>query len=283
LLCVPVLLAYLICAGELGWAAYHGTITLGTLAVMLPMLPSTMNVGSVSIADYRLEGMLSALPDLDALTSGLVETPFTGSAAIAGGSIAFENVTFRYSGKTDVLHDLSLELTEGRSLAVVGVNGAGKTTLVSLLARLRDPVAGRITVGGVPLTDLPAREWQRRVAVVYQDFARLPLTARENITIDIADARVDDEALARALRQSGAAEVIEGLPKGLDTVLSPQYTMAKTSRAASGNASRWLGPCMPSSAARPCASPSYRAAARQFLSSPTTRRPDDRWSPGIND
>ena len=224
LLCVPVLLAYLICAGELGWAAYHGTIPLGTLAVMLPMLPSTMNVGSVSIADYRLEGMLSALPDLDALTAGLVEAPFTGSAVVTTGSIAFESVTFRYSDNADVLHDLSLELPEGRSLALVGVNGAGKTTLVSLLARLRDPVAGRITVGGVPLTDLPAREWQRQVAVVYQDFARLPLTARENITMDIADSTVDEAALATALRRSGAADVLAGLPKGLDTVLSPQYT-----------------------------------------------------------
>jgi ATP-binding cassette subfamily B protein len=234
LLCVPVLLAYLICAGELGWAAYHGTIPLGTLAVMLPMLPSTMNVGSVSIADYRLEGMLSALPDLDALTAGVAEAaqppeaaqPFRRSRAlvVTTGSIAFENVTFRYSDKTDVLHDLSLELPEGRSLALVGVNGAGKTTLVSLLARLRDPVAGRITVGGVPLTDLPAREWQRRVAVVYQDFARLPLTARENITMDIADSTVDESALATALRRSGAADVLAGLPKGLDTVLSPQYT-----------------------------------------------------------
>lgn len=225
LLCVPVLAAYLICAGELGWAAYHKEISLGTLAVLLPMLPSTMSVGSVSLADYRLERMLSALPDLDALTAGLVEPPITGSAGVPTGSIAFEGVTFRYSEDgSDVLHELSLELPEGRSLALVGVNGAGKTTLVSLLARLRDPVSGRITVDGVPLTDLPPRAWQRRVAVVYQDFTRLPLTARENITMDIIDSTVDEAALERALRRSGAAEVVEGLPKGLDTVLSPQYT-----------------------------------------------------------
>jgi ATP-binding cassette, subfamily B, bacterial len=226
-LCVPVLLAYVLVTGSLGWSAYHGTIPLRTLAIMLPMLPSTMNVGSISLNDYRIESMLTALPDMDSLTEGLrAPAALTSSApAVATGAIHFEDVTFRYpEGDRDVLTDLDLELAEGKSLALVGVNGAGKTTLVSLLARLRDPTGGRITVGGVPLSELPPRDWQRRVAVVYQDFTRLPLTARENITMDLGGAPADEAAMDRAMRRSGAAEVIEGLPDGLDTVLSPQYT-----------------------------------------------------------
>jgi ATP-binding cassette subfamily B protein len=226
-LCVPVLLAYVLVTGSLGWSAYHGSIDLRTLAIMLPMLPSTMNVGSISLNDFRLESMLTALPDMDSLTEGLrAPAALIGTApAVATGAIRFEDVTFRYpEGDRDVLTDLDLELAEGRSLALVGVNGAGKTTLVSLLARLRDPTGGRITVGGVPLSELPPRDWQRRVAVVYQDFTRLPLTARENITMDLGGAAEDATAMDRAVRRSGAAEVIEGLPDGLDTVLSPQYT-----------------------------------------------------------
>jgi ATP-binding cassette subfamily B protein len=171
--------------------------------------------------------MLTALPDLDSLTDGLrASNELTGSATAPEGAIRFERVTFRYPDSTkDVLSDLDLELAAGGSLALVGVNGAGKTTLVSLLCRLRDPTGGQITVGGVPLTELPARRWQRRVAVVYQDFTRFPLTARENITMDIAGhLDIDEAALERAVRRSGATDVIDALPKRLDTILSPQYT-----------------------------------------------------------
>jgi ATP-binding cassette subfamily B protein len=225
LLCLPVLGAYVLVAGSLGWAAYHHTIDLRTLAVMLPMLPATMNVGSISLNDYKIESMLSALPDLDSLTAELREqAPLKGAVEPPAGAIRFERVSFRYpEGDRDVLDDLALELFEGHSLALVGVNGAGKTTLVSLLARMRDPTGGRITVGGVPLTDLPAHLWQRRVAVVYQDFTRLPLTARENITMNLAVNPDDPAAIEEAVRRSGSAEVIDGLPGGLDTILSPQY------------------------------------------------------------
>jgi ATP-binding cassette, subfamily B, bacterial len=226
LLCLPVLGAYVLVAGSLGWSAYHHTIDLRTLAIMLPMLPATMNVGSISISDYKIEAMLAALPDLDSLTADLREqTALTGDAASPpAGSIRFESVTFRYpEGDRDVLSGLDLELEEGRSLALVGVNGAGKTTLVSLLARMRDPTGGRITAGGVPLTELPPAEWQRRVAVVYQDFTRLPLTARENITMNLDGVPDDAAAIEAAVRRSGSDEVIDGLPDGLDTILSPQY------------------------------------------------------------
>jgi ATP-binding cassette subfamily B protein len=214
-------------AGSLGWSAYHHTIDLRTLAVMLPMLPATVSVGSISINDYKIETMLAALPDLDSLTRELrAPASLSGTgAAPPGGPIRFEGVSFRYpEGDHDVLDGLDLELAEGRSLALIGVNGAGKTTLVSLLARMRDPTGGRITVGGVPLTELPADVWQRRVAVVYQDFTRLPLTARENITMNLDGAPDDPAAIEEAVRRSGSAEVIDGLPGGLETVLSPQYS-----------------------------------------------------------
>ncbi|HZE34173.1 MAG TPA: ATP-binding cassette domain-containing protein, partial [Actinoallomurus sp.] len=140
------------------------------------------------------------------------------------GDITFEAVSFRYPGTGhDVLGDLDLVLDAGRSTAVVGVNGAGKTTLVTLLARLRDPTAGRILIDGVPLANLPAREWQRQVAVVYQDFTRFPLTARENVALDLLGEPVDPETLARVARRAGAADLVAGLRDGWETVLSAQY------------------------------------------------------------
>jgi ATP-binding cassette, subfamily B, bacterial len=132
-------------------------------------------------------------------------------------------VTFAYPGRPEpVLRELELDLPLGHSLGLVGVNGAGKTTLVTLLARMREPTGGAITVDGVPLTRLNEREWQRQVAVVYQDFARFPFTAAENVGL-FADGSPDPERLAAAAERAGATDVIAALPRGWDTVLSPHY------------------------------------------------------------
>jgi ATP-binding cassette subfamily B protein len=247
-----ILAAYAVSAATLGWAAYHHTIGLGALVIMLTMLPASMQAGSLNAADFTLETMLSSVPDLDALTTdlttdltigpttglttgvtrgpttGLIAAPSAeGTGAVAGlprENITFQGVTFGYPGTgEDVLRELDLVLEAGRSTALVGVNGAGKTTLVTLLARLRDPTAGTILVDGVPLTDLPVREWQRQVAVVYQDFTRFPLTARENVALDLLGEPVDPDVLARVARRAGAAGVVDGLRDGWDTVLSAQY------------------------------------------------------------
>ena len=199
---------------------------------MLPMLPSTMQVGGVSYADVSLEQMLAAVPDLDELVARLRDPGIASGGAPADGrpgrAIRFESVAYRYPGGPPVYEGLELELTAGRSLALVGSNGAGKTTLVTLLARLREPTGGRITVDGIDLRDLDARSWQRQVAVVNQDFGRYPLTARENIafrdlTADGVSGDLDRAALERAAAQAGALEFIRALPRGWDTICAPGY------------------------------------------------------------
>jgi len=223
---------YVIGAGILAVTAWHHDIGLGTIAVMLPMLPSTMQVGGVSAADVTLEAMLASVPDLDELISRLSGvTAGTGGDSAAGKparSIRFESVGYRYPGGSPVYEDLDLDLTAGQSLALVGANGAGKTTLVTLLARLREPASGRITVDGTDLRDLDARSWQRQVAVVNQDFGRYPLSARENVAFrdlsaDGLGAGFDEAALQRAADQAGAIDFVRALPHGWDTICAPGY------------------------------------------------------------
>jgi len=138
--------------------------------------------------------------------------------------VVFENVGFRYpGGESEVYSDLNLTLHAGESTALVGINGAGKTTLVTLLARLRDPGHGRILVDGVPLNDLRVRDWQKQIAVVYQDYTRYPLAAEDNITLNLLGGPVDEAAFAQAVERAGATELIEGLSNGRRTILSPQY------------------------------------------------------------
>jgi ATP-binding cassette, subfamily B, bacterial len=220
-------------AGILALAAWHHDIGLGTVAIMLPMFPTTMTVGGVSAADVTLENMLASVPDLDELLTRLRPAAADIGRASAAGmparSIRFESVGYRYpGGGQPVYQDLDLELAAGESLALVGVNGAGKTTLVTLLARLREPTGGRITVDGTDLRDLDPRSWQRQVAVVNQDFGRYPLSARENVAFGdlTADGLADDfdeAALERAAAQAGALDFIRALPRGWDTICASGY------------------------------------------------------------
>jgi ATP-binding cassette subfamily B protein len=146
-----------------------------------------------------------------------------GQAPISG--IAFEQVSFAYPGSgRNVLRELGLEFPAGTSTAIVGLNGAGKTTLVNLLCGLYRPTSGRISVDGAGLEELDARSWQRRLAVIYQDYVRYELDAAANIGLGAPGHMRDAEALERAVKWADAGGVIAALPDGMATVLSSRYS-----------------------------------------------------------
>jgi ATP-binding cassette subfamily B protein len=146
-----------------------------------------------------------------------------GQVPVCG--IAFEKVSFAYPGSgRNVLRDLDLEFPAGTSTAIVGLNGAGKTTLVKLLSGLYEPTGGRITVDGTGLEELDARSWQRRLAVIHQDYVRYELDAAANIGLGAPGRMEDSQALERAIEWAGAAGVTAALPDGLATILSGRYS-----------------------------------------------------------
>jgi len=139
-------------------------------------------------------------------------------------AIRCEQVVFGYPGAASpVLNGCDLELPVGRSTAIVGLNGAGKTTLIKLLAGLYEPQRGRILVDGMDLAHLGRREWQRRLAIVFQDYIRYELSAAANIWMGAPHARRDRSALLAAARTASALEMLGNLPGGLETPLSSQY------------------------------------------------------------
>lgn len=224
-----ILLLYLGACWVIGDAALRHEISLQTLTVMLLMLVMSTSVGTITFADIGLEFMVSSLPDLHRLETDLRAgaTDLAGTRPAAGlpaREVRFDGVTFCYPGAEDpVLRNLDLRLEAGRSTAVVGVNGAGKTTLVKLLSRLHDPTSGRITVDGIPLSSLDPRAWQRQVAVVFQEFARYPLTFGENVGFGAHEHLGDRAGIGRAVDRAGAGPVLAHLPGGDRTVLSAQY------------------------------------------------------------
>ena len=140
-------------------------------------------------------------------------------------TIRFEHVTFTYPGRSEpVLDGLDLEIQAGRSLAIVGENGAGKTTFVKLLARLYEPTAGRITVDGIDLADIPADAWQQRIAAVFQDFVCFELTAYDNVAFGGLRSYDNREAALKAVRDAGALPIIDRLQHGWETTLSRQFS-----------------------------------------------------------
>jgi ATP-binding cassette subfamily B protein len=105
----------------------------------------------------------------------------------------------------------------------VGRNGAGKTTLVKLLVGIYRPTAGRILIDGVDTATLSAPALRRRVAVLFQDFARFQFSAADNVGVGWLPARTDPEALRRAVHDAGAEDVVARLPKGLETPLGRAF------------------------------------------------------------
>ena len=100
-----------------------------------------------------------------------------------------------------------------------GPNGSGKTTLVKLLCRLYDPSSGAITLDGADLRSFDVDALRRDMSVVFQDYSRYQLSARENIRLGDASLDADDPAVEHAARDAGVHDVIAGLPHGYDTSL----------------------------------------------------------------
>lgn len=137
----------------------------------------------------------------------------------ARGALAFEGVTFRYPTRPDVsaLHQLSLSVLPGETVAVVGPSGAGKTTLFQLAERFYDPEGGRVTIDGVDLRDADPAAVRARIAMVPQETVIFAASARDNLRYGRWDASDDD--LWAAAEVANAAEFLRKLPDGLDTFM----------------------------------------------------------------
>ena len=141
------------------------------------------------------------------------------------GELLVDDVHFAYPHSDgEALRGVSLRIRSGEVVALVGENGSGKTTLAKLLGALFTPTGGRILWDGDDVQALDRRALRRQIGVIFQDFVRYQLTARENIGFGRAEAVDDAEGIAEAARQAGAHHYLEGLPEGYETVLGKEFT-----------------------------------------------------------
>ncbi|MBS7355984.1 MAG: ABC transporter ATP-binding protein [Eubacteriales bacterium] len=142
----------------------------------------------------------------------------TGELIRVRGDVRFENVTFSYDGKVDVLKNVSLYAKPGQKIAFVGSTGAGKTTITNLINRFYDIQSGRITYDGIPIRQIKKASLRGSLGMVLQDTHLFTGTVRENIRYGRLDAT--DEEIVSAAKLANAHYFISHLPQGYDTVLT---------------------------------------------------------------
>ncbi len=207
----------------IGVAAVMSRITLGEMTMYLLLFKQGQAAVAASLSAiggmYEDNLYLSNLYEyLEQPVPELSGATMVGKDSSAG--VRFDNVTFSYPGTdSPAVRNIDLEIKPGRALALVGDNGSGKTTLIKLLTRLYEPDEGQILLEGVPMSEWDPVVLRRKIAVVFQDFARYQFLAGENIGVGDIEA-VDDEERWRSSAERGlAAPFLEGLPDGYKTQL----------------------------------------------------------------
>ncbi|MFZ5595932.1 MAG: ABC transporter ATP-binding protein [Bacillota bacterium] len=140
--------------------------------------------------------------------------------ALPRGEISFRNVRFGYSEDNILIEDLSLDVRQGQTIAIVGPTGAGKTTLVNLLMRFYETMGGKITIDGVDIRDLKRGHYRSIFGMVLQDTWLFNGTIMENIAYGREGA--SDEEVLRAAKAAYADHFIRTLPDGYNTVLNEE-------------------------------------------------------------
>lgn len=221
--------AYVTFYAALAYLALHHEISVGDLVLYSgAYLESQTSLGAVLTG---ISGLYTSALFVGTLSDFLQHRPSVVSETTPAAGprrasvVEFRHVSFRYPGEPHrwALRDVSFAMRRGQGLAIVGPNGAGKTTLVKLLCRLYDPDEGSIVVDGRDVRALPLEEYQRMIAVVFQDFTRFHFSAGMNIGLGDIEALGQRRRIEEAARKAGAHAFIKRLPSGYSSMLGKVF------------------------------------------------------------
>ena len=210
--------------------AINGTIEFGVIVsfilyVRLFTTPLTQiaqgmtNLQTASASAHRIFDFLESEELSD-------ESGKTAKLDTVRGAVTFDHVRFSYPDSPDkiIIKDFSAEVKPGQKVAIVGPTGAGKTTMVNLLMRFFEVNSGRITIDGVPTTDLRRPDVHKLFGMVLQDTWLFEGTIRENLVYNMEG--ITDEQLETVCKACGLDKFVHSLPQGFDTVLSESTTIS---------------------------------------------------------
>ena len=139
------------------------------------------------------------------------------------GEISVEDVTFAYDGDLDVLHDVSLHVVPGETIAIVGPSGGGKTTLCQLIPRFYEATSGAILVDGQDIRQVTQHSLRKNIGIVQQDVFLFADTVLENIRYGKLDATMDE--IVEAAKKAEIYDDIMSMPNGFDTYVGERGTL----------------------------------------------------------
>ena len=216
-----------------GKEAITGAVTIGVLIGFVTALDNFFGpITDLSNVYTTFQSGMAALDKIGALLeqeSTLIDPDRPAQLpSPLRGELTFDHVTFSYGAAgadgtpTVVLDDLDLVVPAGATLALVGATGAGKSTIAKLATRFADPTAGRVLLDGVDLRDLRQNDLRSRMGIVPQEGYLFSGTVAENIAFGRADAT--REEVDAAVDRIGAREILDALPRGLETEVGERGT-----------------------------------------------------------
>ena len=211
------------------WRTVAGRLTVGTLTLLITAIMQASS--NIQQAFSTLSGIADQALFLTDLLAFFEMKPTIRSKPDAlpaprpiRRGFEFCDVSFHYPGNDRLVIDhLNFHLHPAERVALIGENGQGKTTIVKLITRLYDPTDGQILLDGVDLREYDLEDLYREIGVIFQDFMRYEMTARENIAVGKIEEVEDLPALKDAAEKSLADEVIARLPAGYEQMLGRRF------------------------------------------------------------
>lgn len=200
-----------------------GSIMLGGFTVVVNanmQLRNTLIAFAENIASLPQQSMY-----MDKVRTFLDYVPKTKGGELPAGefeTLEFKNVSFGYSEDSPVLKDVSMKITKGEKIAIVGYNGAGKTTFIKLLMHLYDIDSGSITYNGTNICDIDTTSYQSRIGAVFQDYRIFAATVAENVLGD-EYTEADEKRVLDALHMATFDSKLDTLPSGINTMLTREF------------------------------------------------------------
>jgi ATP-binding cassette subfamily B protein len=211
------------------WRTVTGALTLGSLTLLSgAILQASSNIQQIFSTLSGVADQALFLTDLLAFFEMKPTIRSQPNALPAPRPIMrgfeFRNVSFAYPGSPRlILRNLNFSLRPGERVALIGENGEGKTTIVKLITRLYDPTEGQVLLDGIDLREYELEDLYREIGVIFQDFMRYEMTARENIATGRIDALGNTEEIVAAAHKSLADSVVAKLPGKYEQQLGRRF------------------------------------------------------------